>query len=111
LYVDDLFFIGNNPKMFGDFKQAMIKEFKMMNIDLMTYYLGIKIKQGEDGIFVSQKKFAKEILIKFKMKDCAKVNTLVGCRVKMLKNNEGEKINSTTFKSLVRSLRYLTYTR
>jgi hypothetical protein len=29
----------------------------------------------------------------------------------MLKNNEGETINSTTFKSLVGSLRYLTCTR
>jgi hypothetical protein len=44
------------------------------------------------------------------MEDCAKVNTLVECGVKMSKNDEGEKINSTTFKSLVRSLRYLTCT-
>jgi hypothetical protein len=29
----------------------------------------------------------------------------------MLKNDEGEKINSTTFKSLVGSLRYMTCTR
>ena len=39
-----------------------------------------------------------------------KVNILVECGIKMLKNNEGEKINFTTFKRLVRSLRYLTCT-
>jgi len=44
------------------------------------------------------------------MKDCAKVNTLVECGVKMSKNDEGEKINFTAFKSLVRSLRYLACT-
>ena len=44
LYMDDLIFIENNPKMFGDFKQAMIKEFGMTNIGLMSYYLGIEIK-------------------------------------------------------------------
>jgi hypothetical protein len=44
LYVNDLIFTGNNSKMFGDLKQAMIKEFEMMNIDLMSYYLGIEIK-------------------------------------------------------------------
>jgi len=38
------------------------------------------------------------------------VNTPVKCGVKMLKNDEGEKIKSTTFKSLVESLRYLTCT-
>jgi hypothetical protein len=51
--VDDLIFTGNDPNIFGDFKQAMIKEFEMMNIDFMTYYLGIEIKQGKDGIFVN----------------------------------------------------------
>jgi len=108
--VDDLIFTRNHPKIFGNLKQAMIKEFEMMNIGLMTYYLGTEIKQGEDEIFVKQEKFVKEILKKFKMKDCAKVNTLVECRVNMSKNNEGEKINSTTFKSLVGILKYLTCT-
>jgi hypothetical protein len=59
---------------------------------------------------VNQKKFAKEILKKFKIKDCAKVNTPIEYRVKMSKNNEEENINSTTIKSLVGSLRYLTCT-
>jgi hypothetical protein len=90
LYVDDLIFIGNNPKMFEDFKQTMIKAFEIIDIGLMTYYLGIEIKQGEDGIFVSQ-----EILKKFKMKDCAKKNIPVECGVKMTKNDEEEKINSS----------------
>jgi hypothetical protein len=44
LYVDDLIFTGNNPKIFWDFKQAMIKEFEMMNIGLISYYLRIEIK-------------------------------------------------------------------
>jgi hypothetical protein len=107
LYVDDLIFIGNNVKMFKDFKQTMIKEFEMMDIGLMTYYLGIEIKQEEYGIFVNQEKFIKEILKNFKMKDCAKVNTRIECGEKMSKNDKVEKINSTIFESVIRSLRYL----
>jgi hypothetical protein len=53
LYVDDLIFIGNNPKMFEDFKQIMIKEFKMKDIGLVCYYLRIMIKQEKDEIFVN----------------------------------------------------------
>ena len=68
--MDDLIFTRNNPKMFGDFKQTMIKEFEMMDIGLMSYYLRIEIKQGEDGIFVNQEKFARKILKKFKIEDC-----------------------------------------
>jgi hypothetical protein len=46
LYGDDLIFTENNPKIYEDFKQAMIKEFEITNICLMIYYLGIEIKQG-----------------------------------------------------------------
>ena len=61
LYVDDLIFIGNNPGMFEDFKKVMTKEFEMTNIGLMAYYLGIEVKQMEDGIFISQEGYAKDI--------------------------------------------------
>jgi hypothetical protein len=37
LYVDDLIFTGNNPKMSENFKQAMIKEFEMTDIGFMSY--------------------------------------------------------------------------
>ena len=60
---------------------------------------------------MNQEKFAREVLKKFKMEDCAKVNTRVECEVKMSKNDERERIKSVTFKSLVRLLRYLTCTR
>jgi hypothetical protein len=59
---------------------------------------------------MNQEKFAREVLKKFKIEDYAKVNTRVECEVKMSKNDEGERINSTTFKSLVGLLRYLTCT-
>ena len=72
--MDDLIFTWNNPKIFEDFKQAMI-EFEMIDIGLMTYYLGIEIKEGVNGIFVNQEKFAMDVLKKFKIEDCAKRNT------------------------------------
>ncbi|KAK2986530.1 hypothetical protein RJ640_005572 [Escallonia rubra] len=61
LYVDDLIFTGNNVKMFDDFKKEMAKEFKMTDIGLMSYYLGIEVKQRDDGIFISQEAYAKEV--------------------------------------------------
>ena len=91
--------------MFKDFKQSMINKFKMTDIGLMSSYLEIEIKQEKYGIFVNQDKFTSDVLKKIKIKDCAIVNTPVECGVKMSKNDEEEKINSTTFKRLVESLR------
>uniref|UniRef100_A0A2N9JBE9 Integrase catalytic domain-containing protein n=1 Tax=Fagus sylvatica TaxID=28930 RepID=A0A2N9JBE9_FAGSY len=111
LYVDDLIFTGNNPSMFEDFKKAMAREFEMTDIGLMAYYLGIEVKQTEEGIFISQEGYAKEILKKFEMLDCKPVSTPLECGVKLSRHDEEENVNPTLFKSLVGSLRYLTCTR
>ncbi|KAL5857265.1 hypothetical protein ACOSQ3_004723 [Xanthoceras sorbifolium] len=77
----------------------------------MAYYLGIEVKQKEEGIFISQENYAKEILKKFKMDNCKPINTPTECGIKLSKHGEGESIDPTFFKSLVGSLRYLTCTR
>jgi len=111
LYVDDLIFTISNPSLFDDFKKTMATEFEMTDIGLMAYYLGIEVKQKEEGIFISQESYAKDILKKFKMNDCNPVSTLVECGVKMSKYDESEIVDPTLFKSLVGSLRYLTCMR
>lgn len=111
LYVDDLIFTGSNPTMFNEFKEVMTKEFEMIDMGLMAYYLGIEVKQKKDGIFISQESYAKEILKKFKMENCKSISTLTEYGIKMSKHKEGESVDPTFFKSLVGSLRYLTCTR
>ena len=111
LYVDDLIFTGSNPNMFKDFKNEMTMEFEMTDIGLMAYYLGIEVKQKEDGIFISQESYTKEILKKFKMDDCNPISTPMECGIKLFKDDEAEKVDPTLFKSLVGCLRYLTCTR
>ncbi|CAL1389348.1 unnamed protein product [Linum trigynum] len=111
LHVDDLVFTGNDPQMFEEFKKTMVREFEMTDIGLMSYYLGIEVTQKEEGIFISQGGFAKEVLKKFKMENCNPVSTPAECGLKLSKDDKGEKVNSMEFRSLVGSLRYLTCTR
>ncbi|KAK2967836.1 hypothetical protein RJ640_001778 [Escallonia rubra] len=111
LYGDDLIFTVNNPSMFDEFKDAMARELEMMDMGLMSYYLGLEVKQMKDGIFMSQEGCANEVLKKFKMLDSKPVKTPRVCGVKLRKFDGGKKVDSTLFKSLVGSLRYLTCTR
>ncbi|XP_038889191.1 uncharacterized mitochondrial protein AtMg00810-like [Benincasa hispida] len=104
-------FTENNPSMFDEFKREMAKDFEITDIGLMSYYLGIEVKQGEDGIFISQEGYVKKVLKKFNMNDANPFGTPMECGVKITKQDGGEKVNSTYFKSLVESLRYLTCTR
>ena len=111
LYVDDLIFTGSNPSMFDEFKKEMTKEFEMTDIGLMSYYLGIEVKQEGKGILITQEGYAKEVLKKFKMDDSNPVGMPLECRIKLSKHEGGNKVDPTLYKSLVGSPRYLTCTR
>ncbi|XP_070023415.1 uncharacterized mitochondrial protein AtMg00810-like [Nicotiana sylvestris] len=89
----------------------MSREFEITDVGLMSYYLGLEVKQMEDGIFISQESYTKKILKKFNMLDCNPVNTSIESGTKLSKFDEGEKVDPTFFKSLVGSLRYSTCTR
>ena len=65
-----MIFTGNNPTMFEDFKRSMVHEFEMTDIGLMSHFLGLEVTQKEEGIFVSQSGYAKDILERFKMESC-----------------------------------------
>jgi len=65
LYVDDLLVIGSNELLVEEFKQEMMNVFEMIDLGLMTYFLGMEVKQSQNEVFICQKKYAKEILKKF----------------------------------------------
>ena len=60
LYVDDLLITGGNIKLVEDFKREMMQIFEMTDLGLMTYFLGMEIKQLEGEVFISQKKYARK---------------------------------------------------
>lgn len=66
LYVDDLVMIENNPKLFEEFKQAKAEEFEMTDIGLMSYYLGIEVKQGVMEFLFQKRGMLKRFSRKFK---------------------------------------------
>ena len=45
LYVDDLLYTGSSTEMLVEFKEAMFNEFEMTDNGLMSYFLGIEVKQ------------------------------------------------------------------
>ena len=64
----------------------------MTDIGFMAYYLGIEVKQMEDGIFISQECYAKDILKKLEMLNSNSIGTPVECGVKLSKHDDEEKV-------------------
>ncbi|GKC24016.1 retrovirus-related pol polyprotein from transposon TNT 1-94 [Tanacetum coccineum] len=76
--------------MIDELKKSMTREFEMTYIGLMSYYLGIEVKQTCEGIFICQERYAKEILKRFGMDKCNPVGTTIEHKVKP-SEHDGEK--------------------
>ncbi|KAK2986839.1 hypothetical protein RJ640_011064 [Escallonia rubra] len=104
---DDLIYTGNDSVMFEEFKKSMMVEFEMSDLGMMHYFLGIEVVQSTNGIFICQKKYVREILDRFQMKDCNPVSTPTEFGLMLNKDHEGEKVDSTLYKQIVGSLMYM----
>ena len=110
LYVDDLIFNGNDESMFKEFKHSIMNEFDMADLGRMSYFLGLQVLQRSEGIYVSQQKYAQEVLNRFNMDRCNAVHNPIVPGFKMMKDG-GIKVDGTLYKQIVGSLMYLTATR
>lgn len=70
IYVDDLIFSGNDESLLDEFKLSMKREFEMTDLGLMRFFLRVEVRQSQEGIHLCQKKYALEVLERFKMADC-----------------------------------------
>ena len=52
LHVDDLFLNGNE-KQITNCKKKLVEKFMMKDIGLMHYFLGLKLWQSPEGIFLN----------------------------------------------------------
>ena len=101
LYVYDLIFTGNCPRMIEEFKHSMKKEFEMTDMWHLHYFLGIEVKQIGDGIAISQKKHALEVLKRFMMLEANPCSTPMEFGLKLAKEPKEGKVNSSIYRSLI----------
>ena len=111
IYVDDIIFGSANDELAKHFSKIMESEFEMSLLGVITFFLGLQVSQLEHGLFLSQTKYAKEMLRKFNMINCKPVSTLMETRGKLLKNDDSPSVNQTIYRSMIGSLLYLTKSR
>ena len=62
VYVDDLLICGNDGYMLQKFKEYLGRCFSMKDLGKLKYFLGIEVSRGSEGIFLSQRKYALDII-------------------------------------------------
>jgi hypothetical protein len=111
VYVDDLMITGSSSKDINQFKREMAKVFKMSDLGLLHYYLGIEIKQGQEGVSLCQGAYAAKILEKTGLADCNSCQVPMEPRLKLSKESDQPGVDQTEYMSIVGCLRYLVNTR
>nr|GEZ81787.1 putative ribonuclease H-like domain-containing protein [Tanacetum cinerariifolium]GFA32838.1 putative ribonuclease H-like domain-containing protein [Tanacetum cinerariifolium] len=111
IYVDDIIFGSTNKDLCKAFEKLMKDKFQMSSMGELTFFLGLQVKQKEDGIFISQDKYVAEILRKFGLIDRKSASTLIDTEKTLLKDPDGEDVDVHTYRSMIGSLMYLTSSR
>ncbi|GJZ84950.1 retrovirus-related pol polyprotein from transposon TNT 1-94 [Tanacetum coccineum] len=76
-----------------EFEKMMHKKFQMRSMGELTFFLGLQVKQKEDGIFISQDKYVIEILKKFGFSDVKTASTPMETQKPLLKDEDSEKVD------------------
>jgi len=111
IYVDDIIFGSTDNSLCKGFASIMQGEFEMSMMGELTFFLGLQIKQMENGTFISQSKYCKEVLKKFGMDIAKEASTPMGTSCYLDKDESGIEVNQTMFRGMIGSLLYLTTSR
>ena len=111
VYVDDIIFGSDDKKMSKDFAKNMQLEFEMSLLGELNLFLGLQMIQSNEGTFIHQMKYIKDMLRKFEFEDCKPVSTpmTVGC--KLSKEDESKDVDKKSYRSMIGSLLYVTTSR
>ncbi|GKD97498.1 putative ribonuclease H-like domain-containing protein [Tanacetum coccineum] len=111
VYVDEIIFGSTKKTLCVEFEQMMHKRFQMSSIGELTFFLGLQVKQKDDGIFISQDKYVADILKKFDFVTVKTSSTPIETNKALLKDEEAEDVDVHLYKSMIGSLMYLTSSR
>ncbi|GKE36908.1 putative ribonuclease H-like domain-containing protein, partial [Tanacetum coccineum] len=109
VYVDDIIFRSTKKSLCVEFEQMMHKRFQMSSMGELTFFLGLQVKQKDDGIFISQDKYVADILKKFDFATVKTTRTPIKTNKALLKDEDAEDV--PLYRSMIGSLMYLTTSR
>nr|GEW64189.1 putative ribonuclease H-like domain-containing protein [Tanacetum cinerariifolium] len=111
VYVDDIIFGSTRKELCNAFERLMHEKFQMNSMGELTFFLGLKAKQRNDGIFISQEKYVAKILKKSGFTEVKNASTPMETQKPLLNDEDGEEVYVYMYMSMIGSLMYLTSLR
>nr|GEU48404.1 retrovirus-related Pol polyprotein from transposon TNT 1-94 [Tanacetum cinerariifolium] len=95
VYVDDIIFGSRKKSWCDEFEELMKNRFQMSSRGELTIFLGLQVKQKEDGIFISQDKYVTEILKNFDFLSVKTASTPIETQKPLVKDEEATDVDVT----------------
>ncbi|KAK3004522.1 hypothetical protein RJ639_018855 [Escallonia herrerae] len=111
MYVDDTVVIGNDPEEREALQGHLSREFKMKDLGPLKYFIGIEVSRSNKGIFLSQRKYALDLLRETGMLECQPVDTPVEEGLKLRIESNQVPVDKGRYQRPVGRLMNLAHTR
>ena len=111
VYVDDMVVIGNDPDERKALQSYLSSEFEMKDLGHLKYFLRIEVSRSDKGIFLSQRKYALDLLHETGMLACQPTDTPVEKGLKLCVETNQVHVDKGRYQRLVGRLMYLAHTR
>ncbi|XP_074287645.1 uncharacterized protein LOC141612793 [Silene latifolia] len=110
LYVDDIILTTSSEALRLSIMSRLSKEFAMKDLGLLSYFLGIAVSRHGKGLFLSQCKYANEIIERAGMSMCKASSTPVDTKPKLSSTTDTPCSDPSLYRSLAGALDF-TFTR
>ena len=109
--MDDIVITRNTPLYLDHLIQSLSSVFELKDLGPLSYFLGLQVQRTFQALYLSQTKYATDLLHKHHMFDTKRAKTpcIPNTRLTLTKGTPLQEPHS--YKSLVGALHYLTFTR
>ncbi|CAM8888782.1 unnamed protein product [Rhodiola kirilowii] len=111
VYVDDVIITGTSSSMIGKVKQYIHDLFKIKDLGILKYFLGLEVARSDEGIFLNQRKYALELLEDHNLLQCKPAKTPMPSKHQLSLSAEPLLVDPLPYRKLVGKLIYMTITR
>ncbi|KAJ9703116.1 hypothetical protein PVL29_004756 [Vitis rotundifolia] len=111
VYVDDMIITGDDAEEISRLQEQLSIKFEMKNLGGLKYFLGIEVARSKKGIFISQRKYVLNLLMKVGLLKCKPVDMPIVQNHRLGEYSNQVSADKVRYQRLVGKLIYLSHTR
>ena len=107
VYVDDIVLAGDSLGEFNDIKHVLDSNFRIKDLGVLKYFLGLEVAHSKMGIFVCQRRYCLDLLKESGLLGSKSVHSPLDCSVRLTQDVASSVPDPASYRWLVVRLLYL----